>query len=397
MSHSHHLSTPPTMLNDKIRTATGAACRPPSTASGIFPPGFREDAASTEAKNACEEGRMDHPAVFRGGAPPRRRRRSLETVSSIISVMRIQEETHYRSCDYLSSIATPRFAEARKPINEECRRKMLDWCNQVIDYCNFSRETAGIAMSYTDRYLSSDNPSAVKARNDRKQYQLLCMTAFYIAIKIHESDEMEADLVSKLSRGCYSAQDVTRAEMELLNGLGWRLGGPTPLDFCRHFLELGQPSALEDDDDDDGGNDRVSAVLLDLCQHQIEQATAEYRFVGVNPSTIAAAAVLNGLDAFAWEGVCAPSSAGVELRRLVSLPGSIQRTARIELASPQVRACRKVLGGRVVQLCAGWDMRRRLEEAVGTAAVGRGEEGVALLRPRRESLGRSGSPVSVVP
>ena len=141
----------------------------------------------------------------------------------------------------------------------------------------------------------------------------------------------------------------------------------------------------------------MSAVLLDLCQHQIEQATAEYRFVGVNPSTIAAAAVLNGLDAFAWEGVCAPSSAGVELRRLVSLPGSIQRTARIELASPQVRACRKVLGGRVVQLCAGRDMRRRLEEAVGTAAVGRGEEGVALLRPRRESLGRSGSPVSVVP
>lgn len=153
----------------------------------------------------------------------------------------------------------------------------------------------------------------------------------------------------------------------------------------------------DDDDDDDGGNDRVSAVLLDLCQHQIEQATAEYRFVGVNPSTIAAAAVLNGLDAFAWEGVCAPSSAGFELRRLVSLPGSIQRTARIELASPQVRACRKVLGGRVVQLCAGRDMRRRLEEAVGTAAVGRGEEGVALLRPRRESLGRSGSPVSVVP
>ena len=69
-----------------------------------------------------------------------------------IAFMRQQEETTYNVRDYLAESVKVRKL-ASKPVDEDCRVKMCEWCYQVVDFCKFRRETVGIGMSYLDRYL----------------------------------------------------------------------------------------------------------------------------------------------------------------------------------------------------------------------------------------------------
>lgn len=204
-------------------------------------------------------------------------------VADHIAIMRIQEETTYHVRDYLTdSVGIRRLAS--KPVDEDCRVKMCEWCYQVVDFCKFRRETVGIGMSYLDRYLCT--PKGREALCNRKQYQLAAMTALYIAIKIHEPLEMETSLLADLSRGCYTEMEFVTMEQTMLQALKWRVNGPTQLGFVQHFLAL-LPSNI---------HPLVAETLFDYARYQTELAVAEHAFVGVKPSEVALAAVLNALE-----------------------------------------------------------------------------------------------------
>ena len=115
-----------------------------------------------------------------------------------IALMLQQEENEYSCIDYLLANEEMR-KKAAKPVDEDCRVKMCEWCYQVVDFCKFRRETVGIGMTYLDRYLCTEKGK--KALGDRKEYQLVAMTCLYIAIKLHEPLEMETSLLADLSRG----------------------------------------------------------------------------------------------------------------------------------------------------------------------------------------------------
>mmetsp|Transcript_12394 Transcript_12394/g.36478 ORF Transcript_12394/g.36478 Transcript_12394/m.36478 type:complete len:393 (-) Transcript_12394:320-1498(-) len=203
-----------------------------------------------------------------------------------IATMRLQEESAaYQCSDYLA------FTD---DIDAECRSMMCRWSAQVVDFCKFSRETVSVAMNYLDRFMTtsitSQNPFALMARTSRKQYQLASMASLYIAVKIHEPLEMDTALVSELSRGCYSPIEIAMAEMEILNALGWRTSGPTPLEFFRHFLALLPPRRL---------SSRVMEGMLKLGKAQAEFSAADFELSAamVSPSKVGMAALLNALEA----------------------------------------------------------------------------------------------------
>jgi hypothetical protein len=200
-----------------------------------------------------------------------------------IAIMLNQEENEYETIDYLIANAALR-KKAAKPVDEDCRVKMCEWCYQVVDFCKFRRETVGIGMSYLDRYLCSD--AGKKALGDRKEYQLVAMTCLYIAIKLHEPLEMETSLLADLSRGCYTEMEFANMEKTILEALLWRVSGPTPLAFAQHYMMFIHESV----------HTSVVTAIWDYARYQTELAIADHAFVKIKPSVVGMAAVLNAME-----------------------------------------------------------------------------------------------------
>eukprot|EP00980_Cylindrotheca_fusiformis_P024233 scaffold11675_cov123-Cylindrotheca_fusiformis.AAC.2 len=200
-----------------------------------------------------------------------------------VAMMIRQEETDYQCIDYL--VAFKEICRlATKPVDEDCRVKMCEWCYQVVDFCKFRRETVGIGMSYLDRYLCSKKGR--RSLSDRKEYQLVAMTCLYIAIKIHEPLEMETSLLADLSRGCYTEMEFANMEQKILEALVWRVGGPTPLSFAQNLL-LFLPDTI---------HSSVRGAIFDYARYQTELAIADHYFVKLRPSVVGMAAVLNAME-----------------------------------------------------------------------------------------------------
>ena len=49
-------------------------------------------------------------------------------------------------------------------ITADDRMKLVDWCYDIVDHCNFSRETVASAMEMVDRFLGMPSNSADAAR-----------------------------------------------------------------------------------------------------------------------------------------------------------------------------------------------------------------------------------------
>jgi hypothetical protein len=169
-------------------------------------------------------------------------------------------------------------------IDEICRDKMCEWSYQIVDFCKFHRESVDIAMNYLDRFLLTKYGEA--ALHDRNVYQLVAMTCLYSAIKIHERQALSPTVVSQLSRGVYSAQQIADTEVTLLHALQWQLHPPTAFSFVRELI-----AALPTDYIPDS----IKESIFEIAQKQTELAVSDYRFIEIPMSTIAFCSIMNAL------------------------------------------------------------------------------------------------------
>ncbi len=199
-----------------------------------------------------------------------------------LAVMKKQESTIYAVGDYLQSITpmTPASVDAM------CRCKMAQWCYTLVDVLQLNRSNVIVAMNYLDRFLSTGSPRAILALSDRREYQLACMTALYIAIKISEPKIMDVKQLSALSRGRYEPKDFVTMESQMLCDLQWRVNGPTSTHFLVLFLDLLQPMMTG----------IPVACILEDATYQLELAVTSYDLVTQHPSTVAVAAMMNSLQ-----------------------------------------------------------------------------------------------------
>jgi hypothetical protein len=215
---------------------------------------------------------------------------------STIAAMCQQEENAYQTCPYTylyqnqpnqpSCMGPAHLDSEASPIDIGCRNKMVAWCYQVVDFCEFNRETVAIAINFLDRFIAS--PFAVIAKNDRKVYQLATMTALYTAVKIHEPEAMDPKLVSALSHGTYRPAQVEDMEAKILTALEWRVNPPTAMAFVRQFLDLLPAHVIDSSCQRD--------AVYDLAKLQTELAVSEHRFLGIRASAIAYCALTNALE-----------------------------------------------------------------------------------------------------
>lgn len=210
-----------------------------------------------------------------------------DDVVDTLKAMRKQEEKAYQCGDYLSMYQSDPPSNAshgpqQPAADADCRYKMSEWCYQVVDFCKFNRETVEISMNILDRFLMT--PKGQCVLSDRKVFQLAAMTCLYSAIKVFEPEAMEPSIISNLSRGAYTVDDVEEMERNILSSLGFRVNVPTAMAFAHHFLALLPADAISAED---------QTAIIELVKLQVEKSVNHYEFVSFNASTIAHAAMAN--------------------------------------------------------------------------------------------------------
>lgn len=214
----------------------------------------------------------------------------VDSILDIIEAMRTQEERSYQVTDYLADL--PTLPQHEAPVDEACRQVMAKWCNDIADFCQYSRETAAVAMNCLDRFMNTEEGRNVLL--DRSQYQLAAMTALYTSVKVHEHEAMDPKLVSTLSRGAHCAEAVEEMENRMLKAIQWRVNPPTAMAFVRNMLNLVPDHLL-------GEGERETVV--ELTQFQIDLATCDYVFSQQLASSIAFASLLNAVESVTDDGM----------------------------------------------------------------------------------------------
>lgn len=199
-----------------------------------------------------------------------------------------QQESGYQVVDYLTEV-DQQMSQSRCqesfPVDDTCRSSMAQWCQKMVEFCNYDHSTTAMAMSCVDRYFST--PEGFAVLFDRSEFQLVVMTAFYTAAKINEAQALEPISVSKLSRGLHSAESIEAMEMRMLTALNWRVNPPTCYEFVRQFVRL-IPAHMRQ------GKGRQG--LSETIDYQLNASISDYRFSLCKASSVALAALLNALD-----------------------------------------------------------------------------------------------------
>lgn len=168
----------------------------------------------------------------------------------------------------------------------EWRYQMLDWARLLVESYHLDPDVVAIAFHILDRYIASIllPEEGCFLYDDillrQEDYQLYAMVCIYIAIKsVVPARKLTVECLQEMSRGFYSAQDITEAELEILNAIQWHVNPPTVMDFCRHYWIL-LPKSLQRD-----------TVLAD-CQFLSERAIQDPFFVGRKGALVALVIVL---------------------------------------------------------------------------------------------------------
>jgi hypothetical protein len=245
---------------------------------------------------------------------------SMDDVVEHLTVMR-RQELAYMATDYLSllvvdddendvdsdnDVIMKSTATALRPaspqdvkvmIDQTCRTAMSDWMFTVVDTLKLPREAAMIAMSYVDRFLSSRTPAASSSLQDRTEFQLTCMSCFYLAVKIHSPVAIDPQLVSQLSRGTFAVKQIEQREVDILMTLKWKVNPPTATSFISLYHEILVSKFQHQQHHDDDHHDIMYDAVVDLAKYQAEVSTNNYKLsVADRPSFVALAALANALD-----------------------------------------------------------------------------------------------------
>jgi len=240
-----------------------------------------------------------------------------------LRVLLLQEDLRYPPCkDYLSAVAeykreknaagavavapdaVPTVDSATDMVSEAWRRKLCEWCFEVVDHFNFDRETVSYALDYLDRVVAVKTDEKREAL-PKREFQLLAVTSLYMAIKIHgEIDEQEGPrrklrigAFVELSRGFFSVQVIEDMESKMLAILKWRVNPPTCLRFIAFLLRL-CPKWNSRDYPDHNSHAAVMRNLYDVARYLTELSVCVSTFAFQSkPSVTAYGSILCAIEA----------------------------------------------------------------------------------------------------
>jgi len=213
-------------------------------------------------------------------------------------------------------------------VNEDCRRKMVEWCYTVVDSFNLSRESVWRAMDILDRYLSSGKGLSVKTLESKQSFQLASTVCLYMALKVHEDVEITIGFLVKLCRNYYTASEFINMEHDVLFALQWSICHTTPLDFVRQCLLL-QSDSIDPETID---------CILDISQKQMDLVTSDVYFASCKQLSVGIACLGTALV-----------ESDVTLAEQEEFWSQLSSTLNLDFASKEVRDVeRHMLSGSIM-------------------------------------------------
>ncbi|KAL9185870.1 hypothetical protein ACHAXT_003647 [Thalassiosira profunda] len=200
-----------------------------------------------------------------------------------LAAMRAQEEDI--SCyNYFVGAAAP--SASKRGVDASSRAAMIDWLALLQTQCRLGSDTVWVAASYLDRYLSSGRGKSAAALQDKYQFQLAAITAFYLAVKLHEKEvDLPVALLAKIARGYYPESDILSMEEDILFALDWRMNTPTPSDFVVQLAAL-LPASV------DGP---AKQQLVEVARGHVARTAKDVYFAFCPPSVVGASCLASAL------------------------------------------------------------------------------------------------------
>lgn len=229
--------------------------------------------------------------------------------SDQLAILTIQEQdSDYKingAPRYLRKSVDTEFVKSNggEGINEVWRLKIAEWAYEVVDYFSLDREAVAIALNYVDRFMvtyNCDNQTPFS----REKFQLLTVTALYLAIKLHGAspDSTTAfamptlQVFVELSRNRFTGADIEEMEQTILLRLKWKLNPPLPINFVKYFMML-----LPSWQTEDAGRDECRCMrssIYEMARYLAEIAICFSFFsFSLSPSVVAFASILTSIAA----------------------------------------------------------------------------------------------------
>jgi hypothetical protein len=208
------------------------------------------------------------------------RKRDVSMLSSQARLERMLEgESRIRSCrDHvaLANTAISRFQ------NFTWRERVTQWCYDVADHLNESREVVYVAMNMLDRYIAV---TSAEAFSDKVAYELAAITSLFLAIRVSGSNTLEVPDLLQMSRAGVQVKDIVSTGTAMLEALSWEHKLITPTDFIKAMLST--HASMEHS---------IAVSILELSSYMVEISVCDQYFIGVPSSKVAFASMINVLN-----------------------------------------------------------------------------------------------------
>jgi hypothetical protein len=220
-----------------------------------------------------------------------------------IRMMRNQETGSYKvSRDYFRDEASSCLSSTGPVVSPSERKTMLSWAYDIVDVCKIERHVAITAVSYLDRFLADNIGRCSEALSSRRNYQLCFIVCLIIALKNCAGMKVESEFVTNvLCHGLYQEEEILQMEMIVLQGLGWRLNGPTAVDFVHAFLKL-LPNQ----------EDGVMETLTKTAEAKVELAMGDFSKALQEPSSIACTSIVLAMSSLDGKCYCGPEVSSLD-------------------------------------------------------------------------------------
>jgi Cyclin, N-terminal domain len=128
---------------------------------------------------------------------------------------------------------------ALRTINYFCRNQMIQWYYDVADDLFMKKSTIELCITYLDRFMDGVPHNSVYRTNEQ-QFQLVCVTCLYCAIKLNENDMAKAEMISGLLFHCdwCTMCQISDTEKFVYKVLQWKLHPPTTESYIFPMVQI---------------------------------------------------------------------------------------------------------------------------------------------------------------
>ncbi|XP_023320467.1 G2/mitotic-specific cyclin-B1 isoform X1 [Eurytemora carolleeae] len=155
-------------------------------------------------------------------------------------------------------------------VNGKMRGVLLDWLVEVHLQFKLLQETLYMAIFIIDRFLQVEGLTL-----KRNRFQLIGVSAMFIASKVEEMYAPEINDFVYITDDAYSAAEIRKTELRILQVLNFGINRPLPLHFLRRFSKAGD----------------VDIMQHTLAKYLVELSQIEYDLSHLPPSQVAASSL----------------------------------------------------------------------------------------------------------